>query len=188
MTAARPRRLVAGLALAAAAPAACAGYVVHPGPEGSGTLRIERAGRSVEAPKTEPGQEGFEQARVSADGRTVGWVASTPNCCTSYPLPTVLVLYRGGKVIGRFDEPPAIWHWAFVPGRDEVVTQQAFPHGPEHFTFTRLRIAGGRTLATWRCSQDEPVPPPRPAWTRAIEVDCPAYVPPAADEPASAAR
>jgi hypothetical protein len=189
MNASRRRRVAAGLAASAfafASAACAAGYVVRTGVGDSQTLQLERDGRAEVAPKTEPEQDGFGQARVSADGRTVGWVALTAGCCTSYPLPTVLVLYRDGRAIRRFDDGPPTWHWAFVPGRDEVVTQQALAHGPEAFLFTRRRIADGRTLATYRCNQDEKTPAPRPAWARVIAQPCPAYMPPMAAEPASA--
>ncbi|HEY9024861.1 MAG TPA: hypothetical protein VIP05_11220 [Burkholderiaceae bacterium] len=183
----RARALLAALAVAPAC--ACAGgYVVHvrPGDDGQETLAIERDGRHLQAPRTEPGQEGFEQVRVSPDGRTVGWVARMPNCCTSYPVPLVLVLFRDGRVIRRFDEAPPIWHWAFSHDGREVVTQQAVTHGPEYFHFARRRISDGRTLAEFDCNQDEPVHAPRPAWSRVVDVDCPDYVPPPAEDAASA--
>ncbi len=182
------RALVAAVAASSAFVASAAGYVVHAKPDDGSSLSLTRDGRTVPAPRTEPEQAGFEQAQVSADGRTVGWVAQMPNCCTSYPLPLVLVLYRDGKVIRRFDEAPPIWDWAFVPGRDEVVIRQAYPHGPEFFTFTRLRIADGKALATYECNQDERVHAPRPAWTRVIGEQCPDYMPPGgAEEPAASA-
>jgi hypothetical protein len=179
---------VAAIAAAWACAAGAAGYAVQARPEDGSRLSFLRDGHEIEAPRTEPGQAGFAQARVSADGRTAGWVAQMPNCCTSYPLPLVLVLYRDGKVIRRFDEAPPIWNWAFLPGRDEVVIQQAYPHGPEYLTFTRLRIADGKALARYACNQDERVHAPRPAWTRVIDEPCPAYMPPAdAEEPAASA-
>lgn len=190
MKAAILRAVVAAVAASSAFAAGAAGYAIGAKADDGSSLSLARDGRTVPAPKTEPEQAGFEQARVSADGRTVGWVAQMPNCCTSYPLPLVLVLYRDGKVIRRFDEAPPIWDWAFVPGRDEVVIRQAYPHGPEYFTFTRLRIADGKALASYECSQDEKVHAPRPAWTRVIAEPCPDYMPPdvAPQPPSGAAR
>lgn len=181
------RACAAAIAAASAGAACAAGYAIHAKPDDASTLSLSQGGRTIKAPRTEPEQAGFEQAQVSADGRTVGWIAQMPNCCTSYPLPLVLVLYRDGKVIRRFDEAPPIWHWAFVAGRDEVVIQQAYPHGPEFLTFTRLRIADGKALATYECDQDEQVHEPRPAWTRVIDEECPDYVPPGGEEPAASA-
>jgi len=178
----RGRAAFAALALAtacAAAPAAGAHYALPPdlGADTHGELTLLRNGRPVGAPRTEPDQEGFEQVRVSADGRTVGWVAALANCCTSYPLPRVLVLLRDDRVLARFDRAPPIFGWAFVPGRDEVVIQQQSPHGPEYLTFTRVRIADGRELARYECDQDERTHAPRPPWSRAVDVPCPDYVP-----------
>lgn len=180
-------RAALALACALAASAAQAGgYMVLQPPDDTSTLSLKQAGRTIRAPKTEHEQEGFWQPRVSADGRTVGWVAETANCCTSYPLPTVLVLYRGGKVIRRFPEVPPIWEWQFGPGPDEVVTRQAYPHGQEYFTYSRLRISDGKLLAQFECNQDEPVKAVRPAWARIVEEDCPDYMPPPPEESASA--
>jgi len=150
-------------------------------------LTIIDRGHRISAPMTEPDQEGFGQAKVSPDGQTVGWIAETGNCCTSYPLPTVLVLYRHGKVVLRVPMAPPIFGWAFGPRPGEVVTQQQYPHGQEYFTFTRLRITDGRKLAEYRCNQDDPDPEPRPPWSRVVDKPCPDYMPPPPDGPEPAA-
>lgn len=151
-------------------------------------VTIVAHGHRIPAPRTEPDQQGSGQAKVSPDGRTVGWVAETGNCCTSYPLPTALVLYRHGKIVRRIPMVPPIFDWAFGPGPDEVVTQQEFPHGPEYLTFTRLRISDGRKIAEYTCNQDAPDPEPRPGWSRIVDRPCPEFVPPPPDDPASTTR
>ena len=141
-------------------------------------LAIVDRGHRIAAPRTEEDQEGFVDAKVSPDGQTVGWLAETGNCCTSYPLPTVLVLYRDGKVVRRVPMAPPIFEWAFGPRPGEVVTRQQYPHGPEYFTFTRIRVRDGKVLAEYRCNQEDPRPDPRPKWSRVIATPCPAYRPP----------
>ena len=157
-----------------------AGTVTVEGAADSDTLHdftIVSDGHRFRAPKTEVDQQGFEQVKVSRDGQTVGWLADKSNCCTSYPLPMVLVLWRGGKVIHRFTGAPPTFHWAFGPGADEVVLQQEYPHGPEYITYSRMRISSGKQLARYKCDQNNRTKEPQPGWTRLVHRECPAYNP-----------
>src|ERR1700690_4496388 len=38
---------------------------------------------------------------VARDPRTAGWLVEVPNCCTSYPVATTLVIYSSGRVFQR---------------------------------------------------------------------------------------
>src|SRR5262249_11548149 len=130
--------------------------------------------KRTSAPDTEPNQEGAEQAKVSSDGRTVGWVALTSNCCTSYPLPTVLVLYRDGKVFRRVGIGEQMtYDWEFGPKADYVVATRGLPHGPTYYHFIQTRISDGMQLAEYACGDQFETPEPRPAWSRVIKVECP---------------
>ncbi|MFZ6873645.1 hypothetical protein ACO0LF_16425 [Undibacterium sp. Di27W] len=144
---------------------------------------VSKAGK-FSAPLKEEGQLAFEQARVSASGNTLGWVAATNNCCTSYPLPTVLVIFRKGKVIRRFQEAPPIWQWSFAQGDTAVAYRQSYPHGISPIWYKLIRIADGKLLASFTCQPkyDEAHEPvegfqptgPVPAWVKAIARECPA--------------
>src|SRR5262245_20907511 len=51
----------------------------------AGQLRIVTGdGRAIIQQK-DTDQVGFDQVAISSNGRSVGWVALYPNCCTSYP-------------------------------------------------------------------------------------------------------
>lgn len=144
------------------------------------TLSIATEHASIKAPRTEEDQQSFDQARISPDQHAVGWLAEVSGCCQSYPLPLVLVLYRHGKVVFRFHEETAIWHWTFLDGGREVAYQWTFPHGFVPTYYTRRSTETGAVIARFACEIDEKngkylVPKRIPAWVRAVAPDeaCP---------------
>ena len=152
------------------------------------SLTIKGGGKNMLAPMTEAEQQGFSQVQLSSDGKKVGWLALTRNCCTSYPLPTALLIFSHGKVVQRFTLAPPIWQWQFMPDNKTVAYQQAYPHGLSPIVYTLARIADGKPLATFSCLPDEtktgPDAPyykmsgPIPGWVKKIAHECP----PADDE------
>jgi hypothetical protein len=52
--------------------------------------------------------------KVSDDGKRVGWLVNLPNCCTSYPIPVLLVVFKDGVVERVMEDGPAIYDWTFV--------------------------------------------------------------------------
>ncbi len=144
------------------------------------TLAITTISGTVEAPFTEANQESFGRARISSDGKTIGWLAEVANCCTSYPLPLALVIFRDGKVIYRFREATAIWRWTFLARGTQVAYQWTFPHGfvPTYYTLRSLET--GSVLNKFVCrineSTHEYIKPERiPDWVRAVRpaLPCP---------------
>ena len=113
-------------------------------------------------------QSAFDEARISADGATVGWLALYPGCCQSYPLPLALVLYRDGRELRSLTGAGMpIWHWHFVHGGREVAYLQRPSHGaaPDHY---ELRdVASGRLRAQFDHEDGERAP--LPAWARGLE-------------------
>jgi hypothetical protein len=104
-------------------------------------------GHEAIAPK-ERDQVDCASAKIAEDKRTAGWLVDFNNCCTSYPVPLVLIVYRDGKIVQRFDEGP-IWDWQFLKSGKQV----AFWAGPTHGAFTphfELHdVRSGRLLAEW---------------------------------------
>jgi hypothetical protein len=132
--------------------------------DATGQLRIVRSNTRVIRPAADSGQVGFEQVAMSADHRTVGWVALYPNCCTSYPIPLALVLLRtdGRRTVISNEFP--IWQWAFVGDGRSVVIRQAPVHGAAPTFYERRDVRTGRVLATARA--DTSAPEALPAWVR----------------------
>jgi len=157
-------------------------YVAVPPGRELKTLTITTTAGTVQAPFTEKHQESFGRAKISPDGRTVGWLAEVSNCCTSYPLPLVLVIFRDGKVIHRFREVTAIWRWTFLAHGTRVAYQWTFPHGfvPTYYTLRSLDT--GAMLDKFECRIDERAheyikPVHIPDWVRAVrpQLPCPMH-------------
>jgi hypothetical protein len=135
----------------------------------------------IAAPRTDADQQGFDAPRVSPDGRTAGWLVLESNCCTSYPLPTSLVLFRDGAVLHRFGEGMAIWAWAFDAGGQAVAYRQRAPHGASTIVYTLRRVADGRLLGEFDCLPREDTPEGQPV-PYAYEGKVPDWVWPIAEE------
>src|SRR5512139_1927932 len=100
------RHLVSALCAAltvAAAPLAAQDRYVRAEENESHDLVITRSGgERIVVPKSDrkwadEKQVAFKDIAISGDGTAVGWVAYYPNCCTSYPVPILLEVYKAGK-------------------------------------------------------------------------------------------
>lgn len=143
--------------------------------EDRGSLSYAADGRRAPARRVVKAQAGFDQPAVSSGGEAIGWLALTPNCCTSYPLPTHLVVRtRAGYRV--FAEAPPIWRWAFGPEAGQVVYVTDFPHGHAHATYKLRSLKDGRTLKTYTCTTELPLARsngPLPAWAEPVRHGCP---------------
>jgi hypothetical protein len=54
--------------------------------------------QEIQVPRAKDQVSG-ETPVVAPDHQTVGWSVNMPNCCTSYPIPTTLVIWKSGKVV-----------------------------------------------------------------------------------------
>jgi hypothetical protein len=135
---------------------------------------IATAGQQIQAPLLKD-QVGFDQPRLAADGSRVGWLALFPNCCTSYPIPLELVVFRAGRIEQAFHgNGESIFAWQFLRNGTEV----AYRQGPLHFSdaeyFELRRVADGKLLATYEYpGEDEAQARARakrtaPAWVKPI--------------------
>jgi hypothetical protein len=91
------------------------------------------------------------EAPVIADGRTVGWLVNFPNCCTSYPIPLVLMIYRDGKIVSRIRPSVLlpIWKWVFIDGGLRVAYYSETVHGGWGRRCELRDIQTGKMLDEW---------------------------------------
>jgi hypothetical protein len=130
-----------------------------------GELQIQAGRHLLPAPKIESEQVGFEQPAVSPDHSTVGWLALYPNCCTSYPLPLALVLYRDGKILRTIiGEGTPIWRWSFVGDGSRIALRQETAHGSRNTHYELREVASGRRIAYYDSADHRSVP----KWARII--------------------
>ena len=111
-------------------------------------------------------QVGFGDIAISSDGTAVGWLAYYTNCCTSYPIPTLVEVLTAGK---RHTFNPAIapWHWCFVDGSSTIAAISTTVHGPQHEVIELWDVSTGTKRAdfTW---MDGGSYPRAPAWVVAV--------------------
>ena len=164
------RRLLAIALLLAALPAAAVEHYRAAELQADGRLRLTTTHGAVRwapldaAARPEP-QSAFAQPQVSADGRTVGWLALYPGCCQSYPLPLALVLYRDGKMLRSLTGAGMpTWHWRFVAGGREVAFMQRPSHGAAPGHYELREVASGRLRAQFDRGDGDRAP--LPAWAR----------------------
>ena len=98
-------------------------------------------------------QRGVSHPAVSPDKKAAGWLIEYDNCCTSYPLPLTLVIYRPDKPLIEMKRKcsGAIWEWHFVAGGKRVATFIDFPHpvGDYPGCSELFDAATGRQLHSW---------------------------------------
>ena len=150
------------------APAPAVRPLHHATRESDGAIRMAFADGTSIRVAPEAAEEGsaepavYSEPRIAGDRRTVGWLIEYPNCCTSYPVPLVLVIYRDARPLLRLRDGLMMYHWYFLDDGREVV----FHADTVHFTraphAVRVETATGRVFERF----DGPVDERSPAWTR----------------------
>lgn len=133
--------------------------------DSTGQLRVVLSTNRILRLPRDSSQVAFGHVALSRDGRTVGWVALYPNCCTSYPIPLELVLLGADGHRTVISNGSPIWQWTFSANGRNAVIRQAPVHGdaPEHYELHE--IATGRLIAT--AERDRSRPGVLPEWARA---------------------
>jgi len=149
--------LLAALALTSLAEAASTSLAkVFIGPDGLAHI-VDAAGRDQTFTR-ETGQVSVADPRLSDDRRAAGWRVEELNCCTSYPIPLRLAVYRNGRK--QIISPGLmIYDWAFVAGGREVALSSGVVHGATERTFDLYSVRSGRRLA--HSTGDARATPPR---------------------------
>ena len=59
---------------------------------------------------------------IAPDRKTVGWLVEMPNCCTSYPIPTIPIVFNSTKIVRRIHDGMMIYKWQFLDGSLRIAT------------------------------------------------------------------
>lgn len=108
---------------------------------------VDDSGKDTIPPK-EKDQVASSDPKISADQQTAGWLVDYENCCTSYPIPLTLVLYRNGKVVQRIAPGQMIYDWHFWKN-DEVAVSDGPTHnpsGPQNYLYD---VRTGKLIQEW---------------------------------------
>ena len=118
-----------------------------------GKARVVFANGAVKIMRPERQQVGCDNISMDSDKRAVAWSVLVDNCCTSYPIPIAVVVYRYRKKTVIYPGQ-MIWKWRFV--REEQI---AVLSGPVHGWAARANlysIQSGRVLESWNGKGDAP--------------------------------
>jgi hypothetical protein len=120
----------------------------------AGHLRVTTAAGVTISPPLDSDQVGVADPAVSPDGRSVGWLALYPNCCTTYPIPLTLIVRSNGRERRFAGIGLPISQWAFLAGGRRVALSQAPLHGLVSTHYALYDIASGRLVGTYDQAPD----------------------------------
>jgi len=134
---------------------------VYVGTDGLARI-VDAAGKETAFPK-EQGQVAVESPRLSQDSQSAGWLIEDDNCCTSYPIPTSLLVYDNGKK-HRLGTGQMIYDWCFIDSGKQIALSSGPVHNPEGQDLYRYDTKSGKQLQEWYGNLDAP----RPNWAECI--------------------
>jgi hypothetical protein len=137
---------------------------------------ITVSGRQID-PRKAVDQVAFDQVAISADRRSVGWVALYPNCCTTYPVPLKLIVLTDRTTLTLVGNGLPVWRWSFSADSKRIAFHQAPVHGADGSHFELRDLRSGRLIASF--DADSANLRHAPVWVRALKPPAP---PPLPDE------
>jgi len=90
---------------------------------------------------------GFSYVQLAADRQTLGWTVDVENCCTSYPIPLRVVIFRHGKVLHAFAPGQMVWNWMFFLGGKRLAVVSGPSHGPEVGVYRLYDVQTGKLIS-----------------------------------------
>jgi hypothetical protein len=117
----------------------------------SGQLHIKPvAGKEFLAPKFAH-QSRFEEALVSPDHLSVGWLADFEDTSSPSPIDPdafTIVIYRQGRIFRQIEGDPIVWDWRFEAGGKEVAYSTGSRHGGAGLCLL-IDLDSGKVLQRW---------------------------------------
>jgi hypothetical protein len=123
---------------------------------------VDAEGKDIIFPK-EQGQVAADSENLSTDKQSAGWLIEEDNCCTSYPIPTSLLVFRNGKK-HRLGTGQMIYDWCFIKRGKEVALSSGPVHNPDGQDVLRFDTESGKLLQEWNGGLEDS----RPDWAACI--------------------
>ena len=134
--------------------------------EHDGSVHVMKSGGQTDSVPKEKDQVGSSMIKIAEDGRTVGWTVLYDNCCTSYPIPLLLVIYKDGKVQQRLNKGgQMIYDWGFRASGKQVAFCTGTTHGDSGGHCELHDAITSRTIAVINGHLDKG----SPAWARGLQ-------------------
>jgi len=90
---------------------------------------------------------GFSDVGLARDRQTLGWAVNVQNCCTSYPVPISLVVFRNKRVLHTFEQGQMVWSWMFVDDGEQVAVVFGPVHGAEVGDYRLYGVKSGKLMS-----------------------------------------
>jgi hypothetical protein len=117
---------------------------------------VDSSGKDIAMPK-EQDQVDVSEPKLAEDKQTAGWLIHQDNCCTSYSIPTGLLIYRAGKKL-HLGDGLMIYDWSFIDSGAKVAMSTGTVHGMESRHLLLYNAHSGRQLEEWNGKLDEAPP------------------------------
>jgi len=105
-------------------------------------------GSTVDAPRI-ANQTAFDRPVFSPDRRRVAWGALEPGCCTSYPIPTALVIFEANRIVRVIREDQCIFKPVFERGGSAIAYITAALHGDSGGRAHLRRLSDGKEIGKY---------------------------------------
>jgi hypothetical protein len=113
---------------------------------------------------------GFSDLHLAADKQTLGWTVDVENCCTSYPIPMRVVIFRHGEVLHAFEQGQMVWSWMFFLGGKQLAAVFGPTHGPEVGDYRLYDVQTGKLISEVFGDYDtQALSPDAPEWAHQLE-------------------
>ena len=113
---------------------------------------------------------GFSDVHLAADRQTLGWTIDVENCCTSYPIPLRVVIFRHGKVLRTFEQGQMVWSWMFFLGGERLAAAFGPTHGPEVGDYRLYNVKSGKLISEVFGDEDtQSLSSDAPEWAKLLE-------------------
>lgn len=113
---------------------------------------------------------GFSGIQLAEDGQTLGWTVDFEDCCTSYPIPLSVVVFRHHQVLHTFDHGQMVWNWMFVQGGVRIAVVFGPTHGPEVGDYRLYDVQTGKLISeVWGDPDTQALKPDAPEWAKRLQ-------------------
>lgn len=113
---------------------------------------------------------GFSDVHLAADQQTLGWTIDVENCCTSYPIPLRVVIFRHRKVLRTFEQGQMVWSWMFLGGGKRLAAVFGPTHGTEVGDYRLYDVQSGKLLSeVFGDESAQTLSPDAPEWAKVLE-------------------
>jgi len=126
---------------------------------------IHSDGQDLEVPKEKDEVDDSTAPVIADDKHSAGWLVYYPNCCTSYPIPLMLVIYRPARPLLRLNAGMMICAWHFLAGGKRVAFYTNTVHGDLAPHYELYDVRTGRLIE----KLDGPLDEKSPTWTDGLQ-------------------